>query len=198
MKRFGKKLVMVLAVLMCGVIAFAGAACQRGGGKDTIAVIAKGETHAFWQAVKSGAMAAGEEYGYNVTFKGPVGESEEYVGTQREMVQAALGNASTKAMVLATIGLGFTDELVTAFEKGIPVVEFDSGLYSDGADITEGKDPTVGSVATDNKAAAAGSTERTALSRRSRLLRRRTGSRLKSTFRQRRITQGSIRLPFRR
>ena len=45
MKRFGKKLVMVLAVLMCGVIAFAGAACQRGGGKDTIAVIAKGETH---------------------------------------------------------------------------------------------------------------------------------------------------------
>ena len=47
MKRFGKKLVMVLAVLMCGVIAFAGAACQRGGGKDTIAVIAKGETHAF-------------------------------------------------------------------------------------------------------------------------------------------------------
>ena len=155
MKRFGKKLVMVLAVLMCGVIAFAGAACQRGGGKDTIAVIAKGETHAFWQAVKSGAMAAGEEYGYNVTFKGPVGESEEYVGTQREMVQAALGNASTKAMVLATIGLGFTDELVTAFEKGIPVVEFDSGLYSDGADITEGKDPTVGSVATDNKAAAA-------------------------------------------
>ena len=36
----------------------------------------------------------------------------------------------------------------------MPVVEFVSGLYSGGADITEGKDPTIGSVATNNYAAA--------------------------------------------
>ena len=124
-------------------------------GKGTIAVIAKGETHAFWQAVKAGATDAGKAAGYTVTFRGPTAESEEYVNSQREMVQAALNNKDTKAIVLATIGLGFADELTAAFDKKLPVVEFDSGLYSGGADITEGKDPTIGGVATDNKAAAA-------------------------------------------
>ena len=42
----------------------------------TIAVIAKGETHAFWQAVKAGAEAAAAENGYTVTFRGPTAESE--------------------------------------------------------------------------------------------------------------------------
>ena len=121
----------------------------------TIAVIAKGETHAFWQAVKAGAEAAGKEAGYDVTFRGPTAESEEYVGSQREMVQAALNNDDVKGIVLATIGLGFADELTAAYDKGLPVVEFDSGLYEGGADITEGKDPTIGSVATNNKMAAA-------------------------------------------
>ncbi len=121
--------------------------------KGTIAVIAKGETHAFWQAVKAGAEAAGEEYGYAVTFRGPTAESEEFVPNQREMVQAALNNEDTKAIVLATIGLGFADELVSAFDKGLPVVEFDSGLYDGGADINADKDPTIGGVATDNSKA---------------------------------------------
>ena len=151
-----KKLIsLTLAVVMAlGLVA-----CGTAGGGETadktIAVVAKGETHAFWQAVKAGAVDAGKEAGYNVTFRGPTAESEEYVGSQREMVQAALNNASTKAIVLATIGLGFADELTAAYDKGLPVVEFDSGLYSGGADITEGKDPTIGSVATNNKAAAA-------------------------------------------
>ncbi len=116
----------------------------------TIAVVAKGETHAFWQAVKAGAEAAGKEAGYTVTFRGPTAESEEFVPQQREMVQAALNGEDTKAIVMATIGLGFADELAAAFDKGLPVVEFDSGLYDNGADITEGKDPTIGGVATDN------------------------------------------------
>ena len=99
------------------------------------------------------AEAAGAKYGYKVTFRGPTAESEEYVNQQREMVQTALNNKDTKALVLATIGLGFADELTSAFDKKLPVVEFDSGLYSGGADITAEKDPTVGGVATDNRAA---------------------------------------------
>ena len=144
-----KKLIATLLVLVMAVslVACAG---TTGDSKGTIAVIAKGETHAFWQAVKAGAEAAGKEAGYNVTFRGPTSESESEVPNQREMVNAALNDANTKAIVLATIGTGFADELVAAYDKGLPVVEFDSGLYSNGADITEGKDPTVGSVATDN------------------------------------------------
>ncbi len=123
-------------------------------GKGTIAVIAKGETHAFWQAVKAGAVDAGKAAGYEVTFRGPTAESEEYVPEQREMVQAALNNDDVKGIVLATIGLGFADELAAAFDKGLPVVEFDSGLYDNNADVAADKDPTIGSVATDNFAAA--------------------------------------------
>ena len=141
-----KKIIALLLVLVmvCGLVA-----CGNSGEK-TIAVVAKGETHAFWQAVKAGAEAAGAEKGYKVTFRGPTSESESEVPAQREMVQAALNDKSVKALVLATIGTGFADELVSAYKKEIPVVEFDSGLYANGADITEGKDPTIGIVATDN------------------------------------------------
>ena len=160
-----KKLTKIIAILLALTLSICVfAACNKttdegtsdagDGTKGTIAVIAKGETHAFWQAVKAGAEQAGKDYGYNVTFRGPTSESEEFVGSQREMVQAALNNKETKALVLATIGLGFKDELVQAYDKQFPVVEFDSGLYNGGADITEGKDPTIGGVATDNKAAA--------------------------------------------
>ena len=137
-------LVLVVGLVACG---------SKDSGEKTIAVIAKGETHAFWQAVKAGAEAAGAEKGYKVTFRGPTSESESEVPAQREMVQAALNDKSVKAIVLATIGTGFADELVSAYEKKLPVVEFDSGLYAGGADITEGKDPTIGIVATDNKKA---------------------------------------------
>ena len=154
MKKLTRILAVVLAVALCACVF---ASCGNGGNGDTkgtIAVVAKGETHAFWQAVKAGAEQAGKDYGYNVTFRGPTAESEEYVNQQREMVQAALNTKDIKAIVLATIGLGFGDELTSAFDKGLPVVEFDSGLYSNGADITKGKDPTIGGVATDNYAAA--------------------------------------------
>jgi len=140
--------------LTLSVCFFSACSNNEGGENGTIAVVAKGETHAFWQAVKAGAEQAGKDYGYKVTFRGPTAESEEYVNSQREMVQAAINTKDIKAIVLATIGLGFADELVSAYDKGLPVVEFDSGLYSGGADITEGKDPTIGGVATDNYAAA--------------------------------------------
>lgn len=156
MKKFTKVLSLILALVLCvGLMAACGDQKDTGtDGKGTIAVIAKGETHAFWQAVKSGAEAAATENGYKLTFRGPTSENESEVPSQREMVQSALNNSDVKGMVLATIGLGFSDELISAYDKGIPVVEFDSGLYSNGADITEGKDPTVASVATNNYAAA--------------------------------------------
>ena len=149
-----KKLIALLLVLVMGVALVACAPTETDS-KGVIAVIAKGETHAFWQAVKAGAQKAAADNGYTITFRGPTKESEEYVSEQREMVQAALNNPNVKAIVLATIGLGFTDELNAAYDKGLPVVEFDSGLYSGGADLNPDKDPTIGSVATDNEAAAA-------------------------------------------
>ncbi len=151
-----KLLGIAMAATLSAALLLTGTSCgNKDDGKKTIAVIAKGETHAFWQAVKAGAVEAGAKYGYEVTFAGPTAESETYVPEQREKLQSALNNKSTKAIVLATIGQGFADELVTAYNKNIPIVEFDSGLYANRADVDPSKDPTIGKVATDNKAAAA-------------------------------------------
>ena len=108
MKKFFKRvLCAVFAMAVVGALVVGMVGC--GEAKQTIAVVAKGETHAFWQSVKNGAQAAGEKYGYAITFRGPTAESEEHVNTQREMVTQALNNKNTKALVLATIGLGFKD-----------------------------------------------------------------------------------------
>ncbi len=165
MRNLHKLLGLALATALCATTVMATASCGNNsegkpgivvkGTGDTIAVIAKGETHAFWQAVKAGAEAAGKEFGYKVTFSGPPTENVSDAPIQRTKLQAALSSDSTRAVVLATIGNGFQDELVDAHDKGIPIVEFDSGLYDNGADVTPGKDPRIGKVATSNTKAAA-------------------------------------------
>ena len=147
-----KKLIALLLVLVMGV-ALVACAPTDDGSKGTIAVIAKGESHAFWQAVKAGALKAAEEHGYKLTFQGPEDEAPSFTPSQVGMVQTAL-SSNVKGIVLATIGSGFGEQLIQAYEKGIPVVTFDSGLKAP-EDITAGKNPIVAHVATSNKAAAA-------------------------------------------
>ena len=123
--------------------------------EKTIAVIAKGESHAFWQSVKRGAEDAAKKYGYTITFRGPASESSSELPSQKEMVQTALSN-NVSGLVIATIGEGFTDMLEQAYDKKIPVVQFDSGIWE--ADIKmlndKGKNPVVSTVATSNENAA--------------------------------------------
>lgn len=121
----------------------------------TIAVVAKGESHAFWQTVKRGAEDAAKKYGYSLTFRGPASESSSDLPSQKEMVQTALSN-NVSGLVLATIGEGFADMLTQAYDKKIPVVQFDSGIWE--ADIktldNHNKNPIVSTVATSNRNAA--------------------------------------------
>ena len=144
--------VVLIAAIVLGV-ALLGGNSNAGTTEKTIAVIAKGESHAFWQAVKAGAEKAAKEHGYKLTFQGPATETAADVPNQITMVQTALSN-NVDGIVLATIGKGFGDLLTQAYDKGIPVVTFDSGLFAKD-DITEGKNPIVAHVATSNKAAAA-------------------------------------------
>ena len=122
----------------------------------TIAVVAKGESRAFWQSVKKGAEDAGKKYGYTITFRGPTSESSSELPSQKEMVQTALSN-NVSGLVVATIGEGFTDMLEQAYDRKIPVVEFDSGIWeADKKTLDEkGKNPIISSVATSNEKAAA-------------------------------------------
>ena len=147
-----KKLIALLLVLVMAVALVACSAPDTNS-KGTIAVIAKGESHAFWQAVKAGAQKAAAEKGYTLTFQGPPNENPESVSAQMTMVQTAL-SSNVAGICLATIGSGFGEMLTQAYDKGIPVVTFDSGLFS-ASDITESKNPIVAHVATDNQAAAA-------------------------------------------
>lgn len=126
------------------------------GEKKIIAVVAKGESHAFWQSVKTGAVEAGAKYGYEITFRGPASESAKDLPSQKEMVQSALSN-NAAALVLATIGEGYVDLLKQASDKKIPIVQFDSGIWKADVDAlnSASKNPIVSSVATSNTVAAA-------------------------------------------
>lgn len=109
-----------------------------------IAVISKGFQHQFWQAVRTGAEQASEDYDVTITFEGP--ETEAQVDKQVEMVQAAL-DKNPAALCLAALD---TQALIPLLEKaeeaGIPVIGFDSGVDSD---------ILLSTAATDNIAAAA-------------------------------------------
>lgn len=158
-----KKVGIVLLAMLMVLTVFVGCSKSDESGaatvsaeKKVIGVVAKGESHAFWQAVKAGAEDAAAKYGYTITFRGPASESAKDLPSQMEMVQTALSN-NVKGLVLATIGEGFTDMLMQADEMGIPVVQFDSGVWANdiAALNVAGKNPIVSSVATSNVDAAA-------------------------------------------
>lgn len=152
MKKITKALI---SLTLCAAMLTAFSACGKRSEEKTIAVVAKGESHAFWQSVKAGAEDAGKKYGYKITFRGPASESAKDLPSQQEMVQSALSN-NVSGLVLATIGEGFSDMLIQAHDKGIPVVAFDSGIWE--KDIktldSQKKNPIVASVATSNYKAA--------------------------------------------
>lgn len=95
-------------------------------GKPYIAVVSKGFQHQFWQTVYKGSQDAADKYGVEITFEGPPSESE--IGTQVDMVNAALAK-NPKALCLAALDTQSLDsQLNQAVSSKIPVVGFDSGI----------------------------------------------------------------------
>lgn len=108
-----------------------------------IAVIPKGTTHSFWKSVESGARAAGQEFGVEVLWKGPLKEDDR--AQQIGVVQQFVGSG-VSAIVLAPLDdTALRTPVRSATERGIPVVIFDSALKGEA-----GKD-FVSFVATDNR-----------------------------------------------
>ena len=152
MNKFRKYFLPIVCAIAC---MFTTLASCGGSTEKTIAVVAKGESHAFWKSVKKGAEDAGAKYGYKVTFRGPASESAKDLPSQKEMVTTALSNKPA-AMVLATIGEGFVDSLKSAYDQKIPVVQFDSGIWANDVKALDAakKNPIKSSVATSNTLAA--------------------------------------------
>ncbi|MBO9475888.1 MULTISPECIES: ABC transporter substrate-binding protein [unclassified Shimia] len=94
-----------------------------------IPLVSKGFQHQFWQAVKSGAEQAADEFGVRITFEGP--DNETMVDRQIDMLAAALANKPAALGFAALDSQAAIPLLRQANEAGIPVVAFDSGVDSD-------------------------------------------------------------------
>ena len=115
-------------------------------GDITVELVAKGFQHQFWQVVKEGAEAAGQELGVAINFQGPPSESD--IQAQVDMLNSALSK-NPSAICLAALDTGsVTSQLTDAAAAGIPVIGFDSGV----PDAPEGQ--VKATAATDNAAAA--------------------------------------------
>ncbi len=113
-----------------------------GGGekKLRIAVIPKGTTHEFWKSVRAGAQEAGEEFGVEIIWKGPLKEDDR--DSQIKEVES-FTTQGVDGIVLAPLDdTALKVPVENAKKSGIPVAIFDSDL----------KDTDVVSfVATDNE-----------------------------------------------
>ena len=81
-------------------VTLAGPASMAAAEDIYIPLVSKGFQHQFWQAVKSGAEQAADEYGVTITFEGP--DNETMVDRQIDMLAAALAN-NPKAIGFAAL-----------------------------------------------------------------------------------------------
>lgn len=116
---------LIVAMLLLSGVAFAETAKPLEG--KFIPVLPLGVNHQFWQAVKSGAEKAAEEYGVDIVFDGP--EVETMVDKQVDILRTNLTNENLVAICIAAIDIESVRSLLEAEKaKGIPVVGFDSGV----------------------------------------------------------------------
>ncbi|OXH91885.1 BMP family ABC transporter substrate-binding protein, partial [Burkholderia multivorans] len=127
-----------------GLTFAAGIATGAHAQESYIPLISKGFQHQFWQAVKSGAMQAANDYHVRVTFEGP--ETEAMVDKQIDMLSAAIAKKPAAVGFAALDSKAALPLLKKAQAEKIPVIAFDSGVDSD---------IPVTTATTNNKAAAA-------------------------------------------
>jgi len=113
-------------------------------GPPTVAIVAKGFQHQFWQAVRKGAEQEAAKENVRVTFEGPATESD--IEGQVRMLNLVLGRRPAALGFAALDSKAAAPLLDEAKSRNIPVVAFDSGVDSD---------LPLTTAATDNKAAAA-------------------------------------------
>lgn len=130
--------------------------------RETICLLMKTEGQDFWNILTEGATDVGEEYGYRVICRGPESEDSSYLPKQLEIAESMLSD-KTAGIGVATLANGFTDYLEKVYERGIPVIQFDSGLHSKDVEALEasGNNPLVAFVKADNYANAGLAAEKT-------------------------------------
>jgi len=121
-----------------------GAAGSSGAKTPYIAIVSKGFSAQFWQAVQKGAASEAKKEGAKITFEGPPTEAD--VEKQIIMLTNAIAKKPDAIGFAALDSKAAAPLMEQAKAAKIPVVAFDSGVESD---------VPVTTAATDNKAAAA-------------------------------------------
>jgi ribose transport system substrate-binding protein len=119
-------------LLIASAFAFSAATALSGMAKAEdvyFPIIAKGFSHQFWQAVKSGAEQAAKDNGVKITFEGP--ETEAQIDKQTDILNAAIAKKPQGIGFAALDSKAQVPVLKKAADAGIPIVAFDSGVDSD-------------------------------------------------------------------
>jgi ribose transport system substrate-binding protein len=124
----------IFAAIFAGLFLLTGchkksAGNSPGESKHVIAVIPKGTTHIYWQAVKAGAEAAGKKFGYEIEWNGPERETDRE--RQIQIIEDFIVQ-KVDGVVLAPLD---KDALVPSVEKlarlKIPCAIIDSAVATD-------------------------------------------------------------------
>lgn len=105
------------------VIALAG--CNTSG-KKVIAVIPKATSHLFWVSVKTGAEAAGKEFGVEIVWNGPAQETD--YSRQIQILDSMVARHVDGIVIAATERKALVVSIDRAAAAGIPLTVFDSGV----------------------------------------------------------------------
>ncbi len=119
-----------------------------------IVMVATGEAGSFWSNVEKGARDAAEKYGCTIVFEGTQRNGIFNTEAQKNIVADAIDEGAS-GIIISSVGDGFDELMTIAFDKKIPVVEFESGLSSKDKNtlIQAEKNPVVSTVGADEKAA---------------------------------------------
>lgn len=131
-----------------GTVAASSGGSKSGGKAPYIAIISKGFSAQFWQAVNTGAKNEAAKEGATITFEGPPTEAD--VEQQITMLTNVLAKHPDAIGFAALDSKAAAPLMQQAKAANIPVIAFDSGVASD---------VPVTTAATDNKAAAAADAE---------------------------------------
>lgn len=104
--------------------------CTKAGSIDSkskdVAIITKGSDSNFWNDMKSGALAAANEFNINVTVDGP--ENEEDYSTQNEMIENAVSRNVGVIIISAIDYEKNAPSVQKAIDNGIKVIAVDSDV----------------------------------------------------------------------
>jgi ribose transport system substrate-binding protein len=140
--------VLSLAACTGGTVGAGSGGSTSGGKAPYIAIISKGFSAQFWQAVYTGAKNEAAKEGATITFEGPPTEAD--VEQQITMLTNAIAKHPDAIGFAALDSKASAPLMEQAKAANIPVIAFDSGVASD---------IPVTTAATDNKAAAAADAE---------------------------------------